>query len=98
MIEYTTEETINSNWENRRHVEKKILSEYFDGLINQYKTYELRKDDDGIKPGDILVLKEWDGKKYTGRKVEREVVSVLKDCPAFGLMEGYCIISIRPKL
>lgn len=88
MIEYATEET-------GRIIEKKILPEYFCGVVSCKKMFELRKDDDGIKPGDTLVLREWDGKSYTGGIAKRKVASVLKDCPEYGLMDGYCILSLQ---
>ena len=57
--------------------------------------FEIRKDEDDIKPGDILILREWDGNGYTGHQTKREVTAVLKDCPEYGLMEGYCILSLQ---
>ena len=81
MIEYTTEETKLIPWNKRRNIEKKVLPEYYKGLRTHKKMFEIRKDEDGIKPGDILVLREWDGEKYTGGRTRREVTAVLKDCP-----------------
>jgi len=95
MIEYTTQETGLIPWKDRRQIEKKVLPEYFKGLRTQRKMFELRKDEDSIKPGDILVLREWDGEKYTGGRLRREVTAVLKDCPEYGLMKGYCILSLQ---
>ncbi len=59
---------------------KKILPEYFEMIKEGKKCYELRLADWECKAGDILVLKEWDEKKqkYTGRKIEKVVVDVLK--------------------
>ena len=95
MIEYISEETKRIPLRDRRNIEKKILPEYFKGIRTHTKTFELRKDEDDIKPGDILVLREWDGEKYTGGRTRREVVSVLKDCPEYGLMEGYVLLSLQ---
>jgi hypothetical protein len=77
-------------------IEKKILPEYFAAVRKRIKTFEIRKDDDNIQPGDILTLREWDGEKYTGNKLTREVTYVLRDCPEYGLMDGYCVIAIQP--
>ena len=95
MIEYTTEETKLIPWKDRRRIEKKVLPEYYKGIRTHKKMFELRKDEDGIKPGDILVLREWDGEKYTGGMTRREVTAVLRDCQEYGLMEGYCILSLQ---
>lgn len=95
MIEYKTEEMKMMPYKDRRKIEKKVLPEYYKGIRTHKKMFELRKDEDGIKPGDILVLREWDGEKYTGGMTRREVTAVLKDCPEYGLMDGYCILSLQ---
>lgn len=72
-------------------VEKKILSEYFNEVIHDRKKFEIRKDEDNLQIGDAVVLREWDGEKYTGREVGRHIVYVLRDVPEYGLMPGYVI-------
>lgn len=94
-IEYTTEETKLIPWNKRRQIEKKVLPQYYKGIRTHKKMFEIRKDEDGIRPGDLLILREWDGKKYTGGRTRREVTAVLRDCPEYGLMEGYCILSLQ---
>ena len=71
---------------------KKILPNYFLDVNNQTKNFELRKDEDDIQVGDKIVLFEYDGYKYTGRKIKRTVKYVLRNVPEYGLMDGYCII------
>lgn len=75
-------------------IEKKILPEYFRHIMNGSKTFEIRKDEDGIQPGDTLILKEWDEelKRYSGRQEEVTITYVLRDAEKFGLMPGYCIM------
>lgn len=75
-------------------VTKKILPKYFRDVLDGLKTFELRKDEDDIQPGDTLVLKEWDPdeKSFTGWQVEKQVSYVLRKCSYYGLMDGYCII------
>lgn len=75
----------------RRVVRKKILPEYFEKVTKGEKNFELRKDEDGIKPGDVIVLEEWNG-EYTGRTEKRIVTYALRDVPKSGLKEGYVII------
>ena len=76
-----------------KEVYKKILPCYFDAVKEGKKRFELRKDEDDILPNDILVLNEWDGEKYTGRQYTTVVKYVLRNCPEYGLMSGFCIIS-----
>lgn len=74
-------------------VRKKIKAEYFLAVKAGEKNFELRKDEDDIQPGDDLVLEEINcGGGYTGMVVRRKVKYVLRNCPEYGLMDGYCII------
>ena len=74
---------------------KKILPEYFQAVWDGRKTFELRKDDDGYKVGDLLILEEWDGEKYTGRVVFKEITYILRNVPEYGLQKGYCILGMK---
>lgn len=78
-----------------KNIKKKIFPKYFRDVSIGIKSFELRKDDDDIQPGDVLDLLEWDG-NYTGRNIRCEVTYVLRNCPEYGLMDGYCIIGINP--
>lgn len=44
-----------------------------------------------MRIGDVVILKEWDGEKYTGRATGQNIVYVLRDVPEYGLMPGYVI-------
>lgn len=61
-------------------IEKKVLPEYFQLILDGTKKYELRLADFEINTGDILLLREWDDneKTYTGREIEKEATIVLK--------------------
>lgn len=61
-------------------IEKKVWPKFFQKIIDGDKTFELRLADFKCRPGDILVLKEWNPKtkKYTGRVLEKKVTYVLK--------------------
>ena len=84
-------------------IEKKVLPEYFEKILAGEKNFELRLADWECKPGDILVLREYDPEKnnYTGRKVEKEAGYVLKtkDIDFFEKDDiekyGYQIISLK---
>jgi ribosomal protein S17 len=61
-------------------IEKKAIPELFEKVWTGEKTFDARLDTFECKPGDTLVLREWDPKKkeYTGRKLEKKVTFVLK--------------------
>ena len=89
--------------------ELKILPQYFNEVREKKKTFELRKDDRDYKVGDILILKEWNPDEiygtvdeeethYSGKKVVRQITSILRDIdPAIGIssLDGYAILSIK---
>lgn len=77
-------------------IEKKILKQYFRDVYNGKKTFELRKDEDNVQENDLLILREYDGEDYTGNMIMRKVSYVLRNCPQYGLMDGYCIIGMAP--
>lgn len=71
----------------------KILPEYYQQTVRGIKQFELRKDDRDYKVGDHVVLQEWDGEQYTGREsFQMKIQYILRDCPEYGLKEGYCIL------
>jgi hypothetical protein len=59
------------------------------------KTFEFRKDDRGYRVGDMLVLREWtpDSQSYLGPEMVRWVTYIARG-PAFGIPDGYCIMSV----
>ncbi len=76
-------------------IELKILPEYFEAVKSGKKTFELRKNDRDFCVGDILILREFDGSKTTGRSVTVGITYILQNC-GFGLADGYAILSIKP--
>ena len=75
--------------------ELKILPEFFEPVSNEYKTFELRKDDRPYKTGDTIILNEIGaGNVPTGRKIKKKIGCILRDCPEYGLFRGYCILSL----
>lgn len=61
-------------------IEKKTIPDLFEKVLSGEKTFDARLNRFVCKPGDILVLREWDPKKkqYTGRVLEKKVTFVLK--------------------
>lgn len=71
----------------------KILPQYFEEVIKGHKRFELRKDDRDYKVGDRIVLNEYENGEYTGRKSTAFPIRyILRNCPEYGLKDGYCII------
>ena len=73
----------------------KIQSKYFNDVKYKIKNFELRKDDRGYNVGDIIILDEIENGKPTGQAICREIIYILRDCPEYGLQEGYCILGLK---
>ena len=76
----------------KKAVEKKILPEYFRSVVNGTKKFEIREDEDNLQICDVIILREWDGEKYTGREIKKDIDYVLRNVPEYGLMPGYVIL------
>lgn len=72
----------------------KLLTAYFDDVRRGRKKAELRKNDRNYAVGDMLLLREYDGQDYTGRKMLVQITHILQGC-GFGLAEGYAVLSIE---
>lgn len=74
----------------------KILSKYYEAILQGKKTFEVRKDDRPFQEGDTLLLEECvtpDGCGYTGREMKVEVTYILRDSEY--VKDGYCIMGIK---
>lgn len=73
----------------------KCEPEFFNDVIEDYKTFELRKNDRDYRPGDDMVLREYDKElgELTGREERVSIVYMLDGYP--GIEEGYCILGIE---
>ncbi len=63
--------------------EKKILQIYFEKILSNEKTFEVRLGDENYSPGDTIILKEiTPERKYTGREIKKEITYVTntKNC------------------
>ncbi len=58
--------------------EKKCWPASFQAILEGKKTFDIRLADWTCKPGDILILKEYDPEKkaYTGRTLERTITYI----------------------
>ena len=70
--------------------ELKILPKYFDEVYDRVKNFEVRKNDRNYAVGDTLILREWDGTAFTGRRLLRRVGYILSD-PEY-VKEGYVVL------
>lgn len=59
------------------------------------KRFELRKDDRDYKVGDVLRLNEYKDGKYTEESCFRIITYILRDCPGYGLQDGFVLLSIK---
>lgn len=74
--------------------ELKTMPEYYDAVERGAKRAEYRLNDRGFKVGDVLMLREWTGSEYTGRRSCYRITHILEG--VYGLPEGYAILSIEP--
>lgn len=79
-----------------KEIHKKAWPEYYKAVQEGIKLFELRKDEDNVEAGDILILEEWWNGDFTGYSLKRKVIYVLRDIPQLGLNDGYCIIGLDP--
>ena len=74
--------------------ELKIYPQYFADVISGKKKFEIRKNDRKYRVGDILILKEWDNIKYSGREARAEVIYLIDD-KFVGIQPGYVVMGIE---
>lgn len=73
----------------------KIKPEYYRDVQSGLKKFELRKNDRNFQVGDVLMLIKLDDKGNETDQVTRvKVTYILKDCPQYGLKDGYAILGI----
>jgi len=69
----------------------KTLPEYFNAQLNGMKKFEIRKNDRGFQCFDTIILQEWDGEKYTGRKMKKRITYVLGH-DFEGIEQGFVVL------
>lgn len=71
----------------------KLLSKYYDAVESRVKNFEVRFNDRDYRPGDLLILREWDGSEFTGFEIVRQITYVCS-LDEIGLM-GWVAMSIE---
>ena len=74
----------------------KILSKYYESILQGKKTFEVRKYDRPFSEGDTLLLQECvtpNDCGYTGREMTVDVTYILRDSEY--VKDGYCIMGIK---
>lgn len=56
----------------------KINTDYYEFVVLGKKNAEVRYNDRHYETGDRLVLEEWTGSEYTGRKVSRVIIGMFR--------------------
>ncbi len=90
------EPQVNGTGELKMEHKLKILSRYYEAILQGKKTFEVRKDDRNFQQGDTLLLEECvtpDGCCYTGREMKVDVTYILRDSEY--VKDGYCIMGIK---
>ena len=61
------------------------------------KQFEIRKDDRDYRIGNTFVSQEWlpEEARYSGREIRYTITYILRNAPDFGLMLGYCVLSLQ---
>jgi hypothetical protein len=72
----------------------KTLSPFFEEIVAERKTFEIRRDDRDYDVGDVLLLRDYDGTRYTDRAVLRFVPYVLRE-PRFVLPDHVVLSIVR---
>ncbi|MCJ8215434.1 DUF3850 domain-containing protein [Aeromonas veronii] len=73
------------------HHELKILTAYYPRVLDGSKPFEIRLNDRNFQEGDTVTLNEWDGERYTGRRVTRLITFVTD----YAQQPGYVVFGMR---
>jgi len=74
----------------------KTVQPYLDAVLWGHKTFEVRRDDRGFQPHDLLVLAEWTGAEWGARATFQIITYVLRDGEQFGVQPGFVVLGLRP--
>ncbi len=72
----------------------KILPKYFKDVESGIKNFEIRKNDRKYEVGKYVCLREFDGEKFTGKFVIKQIQYIYEGSGLYGLSEGYCVLGL----
>ena len=73
--------------------ELKTAPVYFNRSWSGEKLFEVRKNDRHFQKGDVIILMEWDGEKYTGHQIFGVITYVLSGFNAID--EQYVVFGFK---
>lgn len=73
----------------------KITPELYLLVLQGIKTCEIRIDDRPFNVGDWLALEGYKNGAYDGTQLLKKVTHTLRDCPEYGIKEGFVLMSLR---
>lgn len=81
-----------------RIIEKKILQQFADAVLDGSKTFELRKNDEGYKKGDIIKFNVIDDLKITihSHRLNGKLYEITYVLSGWGMQDGFVALSIKP--
>ena len=73
----------------------KIRKEYFNRVLNDQKTFEVRINDRDFQVGDKVQLREIEGVDagYTGNTIDVKIIYLLQNVD--GIINGYCVFGFE---
>lgn len=80
-------------WRVRPHHRIKIAPVHFNDVVFGIKRAEVRRHDRDYWVGDVLVLREWEHGKFTGREARAQITHILPG-DQHGIAPGYSVLSI----
>jgi hypothetical protein len=72
--------------------ELKAAPEFFAAVAAFRKTFEIRRNDRDFKVKDRIMLREWEGGRYTGRWLARRITYITD----FEQKDGFVVMAIEP--
>ena len=75
--------------------ELKILPKWFEDVTNNKKNFEIRRNDRDFKIGDLILLKEYERGRYTGKEIYKEIQYIYIGDGTYGLSEEFCILGLK---
>jgi hypothetical protein len=75
----------------------KCWPDFFEAILDDRKTFDIRKDDRDFQEGDYLILREYcpGSDIYSGRALVRRITYVLRNKPPW-TPEGYAVLALWP--